>query len=418
LENVRKKAKFDEQVGDFIDFVRKNNYHAFTVRKYCRNTAIIKSLLESRNILEYSSDACAVVVKEIMGESDYSLLSREKKEIIRCANAMLEYLLSGHVSFRSARKSKALNGLIGETISEYLDCRRTFGLSERTLEGLRQYLQSFQDYLETHSVLELQSMTGPILLEYIRHLTFSTKATIHCTLSALRGFLRHIYETSLVGVDWSYLLPKDNYKKEARLPSTYSRNEIEQILKAVDRGNSKGKRDFAMVLLAVRLGLRASDICGLKFENLLWEQNLLVLVQAKTQKRVSLPLLPEAGNAIIEYLKYGRPESDEPFIFLHQATPFERLQSPTLHSIVTALMKRADIKDLEDRKHGPHALRHSLAGAMLEQKTPLPVISEALGHSNIESTKIYLRIDISALRQCALDVPPSGNGLYGSGSNG
>jgi integrase len=148
-----------------------------------------------------------------------------------------------------------------------------------------------------------------------------------------------------VEIDWSYLVPKDNYKHEARLPSTYSEDEIERLLKTADRGNPKGKRDFAMILLAVRMGLRASDICGLKFENLLWEQNLLVLVQAKTQKRLELPLLPEIGNAIIEYLKYGRPESDEPFIFLHQRTPFERLKSPTLHSIVTALMRRAGIKE-------------------------------------------------------------------------
>jgi site-specific recombinase XerD len=406
MAKVTKKTKFKEQAEAFIEFVRKSNYHAYTVKKYQKNTAIIKSLLEAKGVFEYSAGICAAIVKEIMDETDYPSLSRQKKDIIRCANAMLEYLLDGYVPFRSNRKSRAFHGAIGEEIAKYLDCRKSFGLSERTLSGLRQYLQSFQEYLETHDILELQILTSRVILGYISHLKFATSATIHCSLSALRGFLRHIHESSDVGVDWSYLVPKDNYKKETRLPSTYSEDEIERLLKAVDRGNPKGKRDFAMVLLAVRLGLRASDICGLKFENLLWEQNLLILVQAKTQKRLELPLLSEIGNAIIEYLKYGRPESDEPFIFLHQGIPFERLKSPTLHSIVTTLMKRAVIQNLDRRKHGPHALRHSLAGAMLERKIPLPVISEALGHSNTESTKIYLKIDIAALRQCALSVPP------------
>lgn len=406
MAKVAKKAKIEEQAEAFIEFIKQSNYHAITVKKYRKNTAIIKSLLEAKGIFEYSAGICAVVVEEVMDKTDYPSLSRQKKDIIRCANALLEYLLDGYVSFRSNKKSRAFNGAIGEAIAKYLDCRRSFGLSERTLSGLRQYLQSFQEYLEMHNILELQMLTSRVILGYINHLKFSTSATGHCTLSALRGFFRHIHESSDVEVDWSYLVPKDNYKKEARLPSTYSEDEIERLLKAVDRGNPKGKRDFAMILLAVRLGLRASDICGLRFENLLWEQNLLVLLQVKTQKRLELPLLPEIGNAIIEYLKYGRPESDEPFVFLHQGIPFEKLKSPTLHSIVTALMKRAGIEDIDRRKHGPHALRHSLAGAMLERKIPLPVISEVLGHSNTESTKIYLKIDIAALRQCALSVPP------------
>lgn len=84
------------------------------------------------------------------------------------------------------------------------------------------------------------------------------------------------------------------------------------LLASVDRGNPKGKRDFTMILLAARLGLRASDICGIKFENIHWETNTIRLVQKKTKKHIDLPILTEIGNAIIDYLKYGRPISDLP----------------------------------------------------------------------------------------------------------
>lgn len=170
-----------------------------------------------------------------------------------------------------------------------------------------------------------------------------------------------------------------------------------------------------MILLAARLGLRASDICGLTFSNILWEQNLIKIVQQKTKKPVELPLLEEVGNAIIDYLKYGRPSSELPNIFIKLYSPYKRLEEPTLHSIVSSYLNLAGIDNVSIKKHGPHALRHSLASFLLEKKTPIPVISEVLGHDNTESTKSYLRIDMNALRQCALEVPPLNTPFYEMG---
>jgi len=167
-----------------------------------------------------------------------------------------------------------------------------------------------------------------------------------------------------------------------------------------------------MILLAARLGLRASDICGLKFSNIFWERNLISLTQKKTRNAIELPLLEEIGNAIIDYLKYGRPVSSQQFLFLKAYPPYKRLEEPTLHSIVSFYLKKAEIENISIKKHGPHALRHSLAGLLLEKKTPLPIISEVLGHENTESTKSYLRIDIAALLQCALEVPELSFPIY------
>jgi integrase len=166
------------------------------------------------------------------------------------------------------------------------------------------------------------------------------------------------------------------------------------------------------VLITARLGLRATDVCCLTFENIQWEQSLIVLNQKKTGERIELPLLSEIGEAIIDYLKYGRPESDLPYIFLHVNHPYDRLNSSTLHSIVSLYLRRAGIHYEEERRHGPHALRHSLAGVLLAKKTPIPVISEVLGHRSTESTRFYLRIDLNSLRQCALEVPPVSPAFY------
>ncbi|GGK09713.1 hypothetical protein GCM10007063_35190 [Lentibacillus kapialis] len=253
--------------------------------------------------------------------------------------------------------------------------------------------------------MALSDLDKQHILGFINGLGASSKSTIHCTLCSLRCFLRYLFDNEYLNSDLTYLIPKSSYKKETRIPTTYTKDEVELLLNAVDTASPKGKRDIAMILLAARLGLRASDVCGLKFENIHWETNTIHLTQRKTQEKIELPLLVELGNAIIDYLKYGRPVSKLPYIFLRAGQPYDKLEEPTLHSIVSFYLKRAGISNIDQKKRGPHALRHSLAGILLEQKTPIPVISEVLGHSNTESTKTYLRIDRTSLRQCALEVP-------------
>jgi site-specific recombinase XerD len=310
------------------------------------------------------------------------------------------------ISYRIKNTRDLLHGRIGEGIQSFLAYRNAGGYSPDTISDDRIYLGRFQKYLDAVGRTDLSELSQADILGFIKVLSYSTKATIHCTLCSLRGFLRYLAREGILAVDWSYLVPKDGYKKEAKLPTTYAKEEIERMLSAVDRGNPKGKRDYAMLLIACRLGLRASDICGLSFDHLLWNENLIVLRQEKTKKRIELPLLAEVGNAIIDYLKYGRPASQLPYVFLPAGNEHRRLQEPTLHSIVGFYLRRAGIANVEKKKHGPHALRHSLAGFLLQQKTPLPVISEVLGHSSTEVTKTYLRIDMEHLRLCALDVPP------------
>jgi len=127
-------------------------------------------------------------------------------------------------------------------------------------------------------------------------------------------------------------------------------------------------------------------------------------VQEKTEQPIIFPILEDVGQAIIDYLQYARPECESTdAIFLRLVSPIGKLKPPTLHSIVTHHMRLAGIKVENGKRHGPHALRHSLASALLEENTPLPIISEVLGHSNTKSTSVYLKIDINQLRKCSLD---------------
>jgi site-specific recombinase XerD len=222
-------------------------------------------------------------------------------------------------------------------------------------------------------------------------------------LGILKGYLKHLFDQSLIKSDYSLIVPKVNYNRQPKLPSVFTKEEVTTLLSSVDRSSPVGKRDYAILLLATRLGLRTSDIVSLKFENIIWEKNIIEFNQVKTNKHITLPLLPEVGNALIDYMKYGRPLSEDSHCFLQLLPPHEKINSSTVGGLVRLNLKRAGI-NVTNRKHGPHALRHSFAEKLLSNRATLPVISEALGHSSSESTMYYVRIDINTLRQCALEV--------------
>lgn len=416
MESKAENKLLDTMAEELISFLGQIGFHPYHIQSYRRHVEKIRQFMSEQELIDYTANASDMFIRHIIGKGEYKNLSNNDKEAIRCAKILIEYQLTGMISYRIKPTQELLHGTIGRDIQSYLDYRKSIGISPDTLCDNRIYLRRFQKYLDSAGRSDFAKLTQQDILRFIKSISYSTKATIHCTLCTLRGFLRYLNSEEITAIDWSYLVPKDNYKKEAKLPTTYTKEKIERMLKAVDRGNPKGKRDYAMMLLACRLGLRASDICGLTFKSLFWSQNLIVLIQEKTKKRIELPLLTKVGNAIIDYLKYGRPESELPYVFLHANHGYRRLQEPTLHSIVCYYMRLAGIANINDKKHGPHALRHSLAGILLEKKTPLPVISEVLGHTSTESTKTYIRIDMSSLRQCALEVPFVSDSYYQEGS--
>lgn len=168
-------------------------------------------------------------------------------------------------------------------------------------------------------------------------------------------------------MDLASIIPKEHYNKQPKLPSVYSEEEIRKILISVDRSTAIGKRDYAILCLASVLGLRASDIANLKFENIHWEHNIIKLVQYKTGKGLVLPLLPEIGNSIIEYLRYGRKKSNSQYVFLQSYSPYKKINAFLITQIARKYFAIAKI-DTRNKHHGAHALRHSLAALLLSEK--------------------------------------------------
>lgn len=217
-------------------------------------------------------------------------------------------------------------------------------------------------------------------------------------------YLHWLYLHNVTKQDFSHFLP-DFKRTPAKLPQTWTEEEVERILSAIDTENPVGKRNYAMFLLMARTGLRVSDVVSLKFSNIDWKRNSISLTQQKTNNILGLPLSKEIGMAIISYLKDGRPQSSTDYIFVRHTAPFEALDYHNNFNVeLRKYMRRAGIAIPAEKRTGVHTFRHSFATNMLKEEASLQDISQILGHSNINVTETYLRVDIEQLRLCSLNL--------------
>lgn len=340
------------------------------------------------------------------GITVFKKLTSKNRRCARAINLLSDYLLHGIIFPKMKQSARTYHPQFQQLFQGYIDKKKADGLSNDTLQCYEIYLSRFSDYLNSCGITNIRDMDESVVLGFTNTFVRYSPSVIHNTLCSLRTFFHYLFQNKFILKDLAYIIPHDGYRQRTKVPSAYPKDDIEKVLNSIDRGNPKGKRDYAIILIAARLGLRAQDICNLSFDNLKWETNTVELLQKKTGQPVILPLLEDVGLAIIDYLKYARPECETTrSIFLRLIPPIGKLEAPTLHSIVTQHMRTAGIKVQDGKKHGPHALRHSLASALLEKKIPLPVISEILGHTNTKTTSVYLKIDIEQLRRCSLEPP-------------
>lgn len=277
-----------------------------------------------------------------------------------------------------------------------------YGRGTRDVYGLvaRQFLQ----YLDREQVPALAAVTLGDVSRFVPAVGTAYQSTsMRTVLSALRHFLHWAAETGAVPKDLTPAVPRSSGRKTVVVP-TLTAAEEQRLLRVFDRKTAIGLRNYAICLLALRLGLRAGDIIRLHWADFDWRRQTLSVVQQKTRRRLTTPLLADVGNAIIDYGLHGRPSTDFPVVFLRSQAPYQPLGKSTVYCVVAAAMARAGIRQAPGDRHGPHTLRHSLASRLLAAETPLPVITSVLGHGNKETTTLYLSTDTDHLRACALGL--------------
>jgi integrase len=282
-------------------------------------------------------------------------------------------------------------------LDKYLEIYSRDANAISKIDTKRKKLREFFVFLEGRSIA-LVDVTSADISDFMVTLEGLKRVTIKVYTSVLRCFFRHFKEIGIIDTDLSVTVPEPKIYAEESIPETWTNAELQKLLASIDRTGEVGKRDYAMIFLATMLGMRAGGICGLKFQNLDWNRKLIAYTQQKTGKVDVLPILPAIGDAIIDYLKNSGIESDSKNVFARHNNPYGEFQSSS--ALSGRYMSRARVV-VKDRK-GAHSLRRTLASRLLSDRTPLLVISGAMGHDNPITTLGYTKVDIPSLRQCSL----------------
>ena len=394
---LMKKVPINQLFEAFESSLSEYEFSKLTMSSHRRNLKKLVSFMRQANIFDYEEHVGLMFLESLETKNHI-------KQCQRTINQLNKIVLGLPISKRSVQSLNFPANESGDLAREYLEY-----IHEKRLSFASEYAYARHAYLLIMA-MEAQNLTfkdinREFVLEYVG---LREKGTTECS-RCVRSFLQFLFEKGIVDYDYAPVLKRFKTRLQTPPISYYEPEEIAKLENSINRSTPTGKRDYAMILLASRLGLRSSDILQLKFENLDWDRSLIVLTQYKTKRNLKLPILKEVGEAFIDYIINVRPKIESKNIFISMTRPFKPITT------MTDLVKRYFVKagiSLKGRRHGAHALRHSLATSMLNNGASLPVISEALGHSSTDSTMCYLTVGIKGLLECSLEVAEIDDEFY------
>lgn len=284
----------------------------------------------------------------------------------------------------------------------YLDHRH--GLSARSCTA---YIKFTRPFLRDMSITEpddFARLTTADVLGYVeRRARDASAATAVAMCSRLRSFLRYLHVKGLIEHDLAACVPSVKKWRFTALPTYLSAEQLELVLQCCDRSTASGRRDYAVLLLLSRLGLRAQEVATLTLDDIDWRAGQF-RIQGKGRQPAIMPLPPDVGAAIAAYLQSGRPVSDHRQLFLRAYPPHSGFPPATgIRDIAARALRRARINDIAHR--GSHIFRHSLATELLGSGAALTQISQVLRHRDHNTTRIYAKVDLASLRTLSLPWP-------------
>lgn len=345
-------ALSEQRVDDFLQ----DRYRRYRVHREDR------SILS--RLLEHLRDQGLIPAREVDPHSD---------QHDRMAYDFQQYLLQQRA-------------LAPSTIRDYLNTVRRFLRARASTEAL------------SLEVLGPQDITDFMIQQARRY----SPARAQLLATALRSFFRFLLQCGVITTDLAHAVPTVPNWRLSSLPRFMKVEDVNFLLQSCDRSTAKGQRDYAILLLLARLGLRAGEVAALTLDDLDWEAGNL-LIRGKGARQDRLPLPHEVGEALAIYLRYGRPPTAVRHVFVRMRAPRRGfINGQAVGTIVRRTLVQAG---LNPALKGAHLLRHSLATELLRNGASLTEIGEVLRHQNIETTRIYAKVDQDTLRTLALPWP-------------
>lgn len=279
--------------------------------------------------------------------------------------------------------------------------RERRGLKEKTIEGRTSYCLRFLQYVYAAGVKKFAALNGRVIQDFIRK--EGQKYGRHTMLgycSILRNFLAYLYASGQTKADLSTAVVTPKTYRHERCPRFLPREDIQAMLRAVDRTSAIGRRNYAILLMLSTYGLRGIEVVRMCLEDVEWQAEKLHIRGRKGGRPSVYPLTPAVADALVVYLREGRPEGGHREIFLTQHAPHRPMQTVAVRHVARKYLKAAG-RDM--RGVGAHTFRYSCAQRLFEDDFSIKVIGDYLGHRHLGTTQRYIKIDINNLRSVAIN---------------
>lgn len=385
-------------VHELLEQLRLKSYGEDTLKNYRRILSKLILYMHKNEILFYSSEIGNSFIEYYV--SNHNIGDAFRSRIRTVVGRLTDYNDGNKYSLQRKKPPVKLPEIYSPLLEDYLLFCKQSGNRAETIKGKRKYLGDFLNFLISLGCNDIRDMDSTLICKAC--LMFKNKDAWAVT----RMFLKYLYDENVIEFDYSTIIPR--YTKAFVMPTTYSEEEIYRFENAIDRSTKTGVRDYAILLLATRLGMRSGDITRLTFDAIDFEANSIRLIQEKTLQPIQLPLLSEIKSAIQDYIKNVRPVVSECHVFLRRNAPYEAITTSVLRFAAMKYFRKAGI-DITDKKHGIHTFRSSLASSMINDHVPYDVVRKVLGHTDSKVIKHYAKVDIERLREYSISVPnPSG----------
>jgi len=281
---------------------------------------------------------------------------------------------------------------------EYLRGER--GLRWPTVQRYADHLRAIERYLGKTGIAKLSELTAWLITEFL-----TTRASqVHARQlggcgSVLRVFLRYLHREEILARDLSRTVPRGRVYRNAAIPRAIPWSDVERTVTSIDRRAPLGRRDYAILLLLATYGLRANEVASLKLEDIDWASARFTVADRKAGNTTVYPLADAVGDAIVTYLREGRPKCNDRHVFLTVRAPFRPLMYWDVSQRAAWHLRRAGVRI---PRAGSHTLRHSCVQRLVEADVPFKVIGDYIGHRTDVATQIYAKVAVHKLRPLAV----------------
>lgn len=298
------------------------------------------------------------------------------------------------------RRSQPENPFQEQALGFFDYLRSERGLRSTSIKHYTHHLREFARYLRKIGLEELGHLSPPVLSGFVIDLQPHVAwASLRNACGVLRVFLRYTHRQGITAKDLSGSVEAPRSYRLAKIPRSISWEEVRRMLEAVDRRKAVGRRDYAILLLLVTYGLRAREVAALTLDDIDWRNERLKVPERKADHSSAYPLSSIVAEAILSYLKNGRPETSDRHVFFRNIAPNLPLTYSAVSGCATRYLRKAGIPV---SRPGSHTLRHTCVQRLVDAQFSLKMIGDYVGHRSAASTEIYAKVDIETLREVAL----------------